>query len=108
MSRKPPCILCHFCLRAEKVQDVPHGAYCTWFGYRIAQEDVDNKQSRLREKCLQDGDHFIWRSEDADPVALADWRKTTMDQRSFRIYRNVTLVTSLVALALSIWALVRD
>lgn len=102
---KPPCGLCHFCLKADPIKSASPGGHCIWFDTRLRAEDLDDKASSLRLKCVQEGDHFMWRSEGVDPVVLVTWRKGVFDQQSFRFYRNMTTIISVLALIVSFFAI---
>ena len=102
---KPPCGLCHFCVKGDSIKGSSPGAHCIWFDARLRAEDVGNKTSSLRLKCIEEGDHFMWRSDGVDPVGLVTWRKGVFDQRSFRFYRNLTTFISILALIVSFIAI---
>ncbi len=104
-SNKPPCELCHFCLRADPIRGSSPGGHCIWFDTRLREEDIGDKSAKLRLRCIDDGDHFVWRSEGVDPVALVTWRKGVLDQQSFRFYRSLTIIISVLALVLSLAAI---
>ena len=104
-SKKPPCELCHFCLRGDPIRGSSPGGHCIWFDARLREEDVGDKSATLRLRCIDDGDHFMWRSEGVDPVALVTWRKGVFDQQSFRFNRNLTTVISVLALVVSFVAI---
>ncbi len=48
----------------------------------------------------------MWRTLDADPIELVEWRKETMDQKSLRDYRFWSFVISVFALLISFAAIV--
>ena len=102
---KPPCELCHFCLKADPIKGTSPGGHCIWFDARLRAEDLGDKGASVRLKCIQEGDHFMWRSAGADAVGLVTWRKGVFDQRSFRYYRNLTTIISVMALIVSFIAI---
>ena len=104
-ANKPPCQLCHFCLRADPIKGGSPGGHCIWFDARLRADDLGDKNASLRLKCIEQGDHFMWRSAGVDPVGLVTWRKGVFDQLSFRFYRNLTIIISILALIVSFIAI---
>lgn len=101
-SNRPPCSLCHFCRTALEVRGIERGGYCLWFDAPIREDEIDDRSAPLRRTCLQDGDHFIWRMKDTDPIALVAWRKSLFDQEIQRRHRAWTLAISISALVISL------
>lgn len=86
-ASRPPCPLCHFCRIALEVRGVDRGGYCLWFDAPIREHEIDDRAAPLRRACFQDGEHFLWRMKDTDPIALVAWRKSLLDQEAQRRHR---------------------
>jgi hypothetical protein len=60
---RPPCELCHFCLKSIDVQERGRRGYCVWFNLRMKEEDLHDRGAYMRRMCIKDGDHFVWRMD---------------------------------------------
>jgi len=103
MSNTPvPCSLCHFCVQADMEN---RGSVCVWYNTYIAQDEV-HEFTPLREACYndKDGDNFVWKLTDLNPIEYAKWKQgislMVPNQRRANIAISISIISLIISVAL--------
>jgi len=102
--RKPlPCSLCGFC---AKTATDSHGYVCLWYGVYLALDDARSGRNDLRQACIRDGNHFIFRLKGVGPTEMLDYRMKHSDwarTRRLALLGGAIGVMSLVLSLAGLW-----
>jgi len=98
---------CSACGMAAKIKlDQALGSYCLWYQVRISPDELSERKTPLRARCITDGNNFIWPLVGVKSVELVNYKRDHHDWYIKRTSLKVGMVIAVVSVVVGLVSVV--